>query len=327
VERLQQASDTLGYELIYAPGLPVIEEVGEFIVSTDRDGLIAAYPLDISPATDDRPYFFNLVLFGDLIDASLSGSGVYRTSMEAIIILFAVIAVACVMALLFIALPLWLRSRSAGLARPAPMLLAYFGALGLGFMMVEIPIIARLTVYLGRPIFSLAVVLFSLLLFSGLGSLWSGRWLDAGRTTASLLRIFPVLVAVILVHATLVVPLLDATLRLTLPLRLLLTIVILAIPGFLLGMPFPAGVRHAGQEDPALIPWLWAINGITSVIGSALAVTVSIHVGFSLTLVVAAGIYGFAGIFLAAELGALPWRRSWLRSDLHATASKVERSG
>src|SRR5690606_38545818 len=107
---LQQISADLGYEVLYAPGLPATGEVGDFITAPDRDAFIAGYPLDISPATDDRPYFFNLVLAGDLLDTSLSGSGVYRTSGEAILILFAVIATAIFAALLFIALPLWLRS-------------------------------------------------------------------------------------------------------------------------------------------------------------------------------------------------------------------------
>lgn len=308
VEALQQAGAELGYDVVYAPGLPVSEEVGAFITAPDRDVLIAGYPLDISPASDDRPYFFNLVLLTDLFDASANAGGTHRASMEAILILFAVIAIALLATLLFIALPLWLRSRRAGLGRPAPLLLAYFGALGLGFMMVEIPLIARLTVYLGRPIYSLAVVLFSLLLFSGMGSLWSGRRVAAGRT-ASLLRLtFPLLIGAVLLHAFLVVPLLHATLGFSLPARLLVTVIILAVPGFLLGIPFPAGIHYAGQQNRALIPWLWAINGITSVIGSALAVTVSIHIGFGLTLVVAAVVYAVAGLLVAAELSGLRLR-------------------
>ena len=307
VEALQQATAELGYEVAYAPGLPGTEEVGTFILEPNKADFIANYPLDISPATDDRPYFFNLVRAGDLFDTFLSGSGMQRTSRESIVILFAVITIALAATLLFILLPLWLRSRKADLGEPAPLLLLYFGALGLGFMLVEIPIIARLTVYLGRPVYSLAVVLFSRLLFSGLGSLWSGRQL-ARRDTFWLLRIFPLLAVVILLHATVVVPLLQATLGFSLAGRLLLTVGILAVPGFLLGMPFPTGIRYAGQKNSAIIPWLWAINGVTSVIGSALAVTVSIHIGFRLTLVVAAAIYVVAGLLLAAELGAVSWR-------------------
>ena len=135
----------------------------------DHDAFIRAYPLDISPATDNRPFFFNLVLLGDLFDPALSGSGVYRTSMEAIVILFAVIGVTAAVSALFIIVPLWLGGRRRGLARPAPSTLAYFGGLGLAFMLVEIPTMQKLTVYLGQPVYSLAVVLFSLLLFSGLG--------------------------------------------------------------------------------------------------------------------------------------------------------------
>lgn len=97
-----------GYRVIYAPGLQPFEEVGEFIAGDDHAAFIDAYPLDISPASDNRPFFFNLILLGDLLDPALSGSGVYRTSMEAIYILFAVIGVTAALSALFILIPLWL---------------------------------------------------------------------------------------------------------------------------------------------------------------------------------------------------------------------------
>ncbi len=300
VADLQTIVAELGYTVIYAPGLEPLEEVGQFITG-DRQTFIDQYPLDISPATDNRPFFFNLILLGDLLDPALSGSGVYRTSMEAIYILFAVIGISAVFATLFILAPLWLGTKRGNLARPSATLLGYIGALGLGFMLVEIPTIQKLTVYLGRPVYSLAVVLFSLLLFSGLGSLWSGRW-PADRMAANLRKLFVVLVVVLILHPIISIWALKATLGFSLTLRLVIAVALLSILGFLMGIPFPTGIRWAGQKQTAVIPWLWGINGVMSVMGAALATTLAIHLGFQVTLFMAAGVYALAGVAVSREM-------------------------
>lgn len=296
---VQQAED-LGFSVIYAPGLPPHDEVGAFIASDDHAASVAAYPLDISPATDDRPFFFNLVRFGDLLDASLSTSGVWQTSMEAILILAAVLVFTTLIGLLFVLLPLWLGARRRGLARPSGGLLAYFGTLGVAFMLVEIPTIQRLTVYLGRPAYSLAVVLFSLLLSSGVGSLWSGRR-PGDQLPRRLRSLFPSVAVLVAVHAIAGVWLLQHTIGWPLAARLAVTVTLLAPLGFLMGMPFPLGMRWAGTRRPGVVPWLWAINGVTSVLGSALAIALAIHLGLRLVLLIAAGLYGLAGVLLARE--------------------------
>jgi hypothetical protein len=300
IARLQEVATSFSYQVLYASGLAPFEEVGEFILEPDHQLFIAAYPLDISPATDDRPFFFNLVLLGGLFDPSLSGSGVYRTSMEAIYILFAVIGVTTVLSALFILVPLWLGSKRRGLSRPSTFTLAYFGALGLAFMIVEIPTMQKLTVYLGQPIYSLAVVLFSLLLFSGLGSWWSARW-AAERITTNTRRVFPVLVVFLILHALFSSAILERTLGYDLAFRFIVAVLLLSILGFMMGIPFPTGIRWVGRRRPTVVPWLWGINGVTSVLGSALATAFSIHFGFQVTLIVATLIYAAAGaIFFVA---------------------------
>ena len=301
VARLQEVAQQYGYQVLYAPGLEPFEEVGRFIASSDHAAFIANYPLDISPATDNRPFFFNLILLGDLLDPALSGSGVYRTSMEAIYILFAVIGITLTLSALFILLPLWLGTRRRNLSRPSAATLSYFGALGLAFMMVEIPTMQKLTVYLGQPVYSLAVVLFSLLLFSGLGSWWSGRW-AAGRIPANMRRVFPLLILFLLLHALFSTAVLEQTLRFGLGGRLIVAVLLLAVMGFLMGMPFPVGIRWVGRRQPTHVPWLWAINGVTSVLGSALATALSIHIGFRLTLVIAMMVYAVAAVLFVAVL-------------------------
>ncbi len=301
IARIRQVAEELDFVLLWLPGESPTEEVGAFVAGTDRAAFIADYPLDISPATDDRPFFFNLVRFGDLLDPSLSASGVYQTSMEAILILGAVLGMTVVMGTLFVLFPLWLGARQRGLARPSGGLLAYFGTLGVGFMLVEVPTIQRLTVYLGRPVYSLAVVLFSLLLFSGLGSLWTGRRSD-GDASRRVTRIFASLVVLAVLHAVVGAWLLHATMGWSLAARLAMTVALLAPLGLLMGMPFPLGMHWAGTHQPGVVPWLWGVNGVTSVLGSALGIALAIHFGFRIVLLVAAGVYGLAGVLMAREV-------------------------
>ncbi|RME39609.1 MAG: hypothetical protein D6793_00850 [Thermoflexia bacterium] len=291
VATIQRKAAELGYQVLYAPGLPVTEEVGWFITAADREAFIARYPLDITPATDDRPFFFNIVRFGDFFSPRLATTGVYQTSVEAAGILLVVLGITTGAGGLFVLLPLYLGAQQRGLARPLARTLLYFGSLGVGFMMVEIPLIQRLTVYLGRPVYSLAVVLFSLLLCSGLGSFWVGRRAETPQW------LFPTLIGLVLLQAFLGPALLNGTVGWPFPVRLALAVALIAPLGFLMGIPFPMGVRRAGSVWPGVVPWLWGINGVMSVLGSALAVAVAIHWGLRATLLIAAGCYGIAGFF------------------------------
>jgi hypothetical protein len=301
LDTLYETADRLGFEVIYAPGCEVSEPVGEFIAAADHRAYVAAYPLDISPATDNRPFFFNLVRLGDLIDPELSASGVYRTSMEAIVVLLGVIGISLVLAIGIIVIPLVIGSRRRGLPRPSPALLGYFSALGVAFMLVEIPTIQKLTVYLGRPVYSLVVVLFSLLLSSGVGSLLSSRWPD-DRIIPRLRIALALLVAVILLHTMLSTPVLQATLSLPLAGRLAVAVALLVVLGFLMGIPFPVGIRWAGKHREGTVPWLWGMNGVMSVLGSAMATALAIHVGFRLTILASALIYGLALLAIDREV-------------------------
>ncbi len=294
VATIQAIADDLDYTVLWAPGLPATEDVGEFLTAADPEAWIARYPLDITPATDDRPFFFNLVRFGDLFSPALRASGVYRISVESAGILLAILGITTAISVLFVLVPLGWGVRRRGLVAPSARMLAYFGALGLGFMLVEIPIIQRLTVYLGRPVYSLAVGLFALLLFSGLGSLWAGR--RRGQPQ------LPLLVGLVVLNALAVPWVLDKTIGWPLAARLAMAVGVLAPLAFLMGIPFPTGVRLAGIRRPGVVPWLWGINGVMSVMGSALSIAVAIHLGVRATLLVAAGCYALAaGVFRRGE--------------------------
>jgi len=144
------------------------------------------------------------------------------------------------------------------------------------------------------------VAIFSLLLFSGLGSLWSGR--SAHEPAQRLRYLFPLLLASVALHALAGGRLLHATIGWGLPARLAVTVALIAPLGFLMGMPFPLGMRWAGTRYAGSVPWLWGVNGVMSVLGSALSTTVAIHAGLTVTLLVSGAVYGLAWLAVAREM-------------------------
>lgn len=285
------AEDVATMEQLYAPGVVRDNPVSDLVMANDYDEYVRTYPLDITAPTDDRPFFFNLIRFGDLLNWELHASGVYRLSREAVYILTALLALTVAMALLLILGPLWLFRRRA-LGRPGNgAQLLYFAALGLGYMLVEIPLVQRLTIYLGHPVYALTVVLFSLLLFSGLGSLITNR-IRPARPGKAHRTVFLCLGLLIAAHVTLIPWWLGSTQSWHLPLRLMTSLLLLAPMGFVMGMPFPMRLRRA---EPDLIPWFWGVNGSTSVLGSVLAIVVALNLGFRVAMLV--GLFAYATAF------------------------------
>ena len=164
----------------------------------------------------------------------------------------------------------------------------------MGFIICEIALMQRLILLLGHPIYTLVVILFTILLASSLGSLYARRF-RSERIHAVLGRVLP-LIVLLLVAATLVVPpIVHAALPLHLNVRILLAAAIVFPFGFLMGMPFPLGLRSQAQ-DPLAAPVsaLWGINGVASVIGSISAVVIAIIGGFTSVLLVGASCYTLA---------------------------------
>jgi len=294
VGRAQQEAERLGFVLAYAPGLPAEENpVTQAVLAPDRQAFVRAYPLDISPPTDDRPFFFALARLGHLLRRDWDTSTVYRKSAETLNVLTSLLGITVLTAGVFIVSPLTLARRRQ--LAPAGRLrwLAYFSLLGLGFMLIEIPVVQRVTLYLGHPTYALAVVLFSLLIFSGLGSLTTHRVLPASAAM-TLRRRLPILLGLILIQGFIAPVLLAWTQGWPLVLRIAVTVGLLAPLGFLMGMPFPLGWKWVSTQGSSATPWLWGINGAFSVVGSVLAALVSIQFGFRATLLLGLLAYGLA---------------------------------
>ncbi len=254
---------------------------------------------DVTPTTDDRPFFFQTI---DLLAPPPPEVRDRLTSNDPALLLRRIVLVLAGITGALFFLPLALRRRwpkSDRLGRGT----AYFGLIGAGFMLLEIPLILRITLYLGHPSRGAAVVLGGLLLGAGLGSAAVAR-LPPKKTLTTLAAVPLVALAASLALA----PLATATLAYPLPLRVVLALALLLPLGFAMGAPFPAGMLRFDDVDRS---WLWAVNGASSVLASAAALAVAMVTGLTITMVV--------GV-LAYLVAVLVWMRSQPKEEAVASA-------
>jgi len=299
VARMTEAVDDLGFRILYMPGRePRSGDGAEYIyhdllTTRNFERFTAGYQLDIRPTTDDRPFFFYLLPPWRFLEALKFGRS-YGAGYNSIAIftLVALLLISIAVVLVFILLPLLLFKRTDIRERSGPKLrlLGYFVCLGLAFILIEIALMQHFMLFLGYPIYSLVAVLMSLLLFSGLGSGWSGRIPDEGLERGIRNAVVGIcLVAMVYIFA--LPPLFMGLIVLPDWLRVIITMVLVFPLGWFMGQPFPLGLRAIEREGLGVIPWAWGVNGAASVLGSALALAVAISVGYRLTLFVGVAVY------------------------------------
>jgi predicted membrane-bound spermidine synthase len=299
---LRETADRLDFKVLYAPtgtepasapadwrpdsGEPEADnDYARLVRATDRARFYREFPQDIRPTTDDRPFFFHTTKLRDQFQVAFGRSMLFGNGLSALLTLMGISAALVV---LFVVGPLVV----AGAARPRgwPMWLAYFAALGGGFMLLEVAVLQRFVLLLGHPVYSLTVTLFSLLLGTGLGAAVSRRLPDAAlpRTTSYIL-IAIVLIAVLFVAV--VTPLVDWAIPFARPARIFLAVAVILPIGMILGVPMPAGIRLLSGRSPELLTWAWGMNGAFSVVGATLAIFIAMNWGFQTTLFTSAGAY------------------------------------
>ena len=307
------------YDLVWAPDVRD-DEVNRFnrlpepadyqavkslLAAPDRAEFFADYPFDITPATDDHPFFYHFFKWRQTPEVLATLGRTWQPfGGSGYLVLWALLALVTVLSALLIVAPLALR-RDAQPAEPAARcgargrVFAYFGLLGLAFLFVEIPLIQRWILLLGHATYAFAAVVLSLLLFSGLGSLLArAAWLP--RRAAWVL-----LVLLALLTPLVTVRLADAALGWPPWVRAGVAVIGLAPLGVLMGLPFPRGVAWLEDRAPRLIPWAWAVNGAASVVASVLAAILALSSGFTVVLLLGAGCYAAAGVVLSwSERGA-----------------------
>jgi hypothetical protein len=310
---LAAAARDLGFAVLYLPGHPIQtfgdtrDDYARLLQAEDRYAFYAAYPLDITPTTDDRPFFFNttklrnhsfvapLARMIGLDVARPENPGAWATGgLTALLIL---LAISSLLVALFVVGPLAVTSRGA-LGRGWFTALAYFACLGGAFMLIEVALLQRFVLLLGHPVYSLTVTLFSLLLGTGLGSVLSRRVPDA-RVRRWAVGACVAVAAVGLLWGSALPHVVQAAIAWPLPLRIALAVALMAPAGMAMGIPLPAGVRLLAASQPQLVAWAWGMNGALSVVGATLAVFIAMNWGFSITLACGAAVYAIAAALVS----------------------------
>ncbi len=265
----------------------------KLILSQDPQGFSASYPYNITPVTDNAPFFFFTLKPEQVLRGSDQGGIDWKVNLG-IAILGIVLIVSIAAVLLFLVLPLALSpdTRSGSSLR-----VLYFIAIGLGYIMVEIAFIQRFVLFLGYPTYALTVVIFLMLLSSGAGSLVSRKWFSEPTRVVMALGF---IVIALLAYVFALPRMLEAMIGLPFAGKLAMSALLLVPLGFAMGMPFPSGLRaiSSATAKHGAVEWAWAMNAASSVLGSVLAIVIAIQFGLTVTLTCGAVAYVVAMLLL-----------------------------
>jgi spermidine synthase len=279
----------------YVPWQAEENVFSRLIRSNDPFSFARGYKFNVAPVSDNAPFFFFTLKIGQLVSQGVAHGIDWKVNVGvAVLGLVLLLSIAAVLA--FLVLPLVFGTKNSH-GKTLPLL--YFVAIGLGYILVEITFIQRFVLFLGHPTYALTVVIFLMLVSSGAGSLVSRRWLRGRNLARSPLL---AIVAGLLAYVFLLPAVLPSMVGFPFALKLIISGLLLTPLGFLMGMPFPAGLGALGAaaasnpttaETPGEsgVEWAWAMNAASSVLGSVLAMVIAIRFGLSATLMTGAVAY------------------------------------
>lgn len=270
--------------------------ISQILDGEKRPLLYKDYAFDITPVTDDRPFFFHFFKWDKIGEVYKSAGEKWQIFIEGGYLLPIIFIQALAASAVFIVLPLFIKQGRMLFTQKKETIkyLGYFFFIGIGFMFVEISLMQKLILFLDHPVYAVSAVLFSILVFSGIGSFISKSYAE----TKNLFKIIAAL-AIILVITTIALPyIINLFLGSSLILRGVITLVILCPIAILMGMPFPTGMRMLGENEKDIIPWAWCVNGAASVISSIFAIIIAMSFGFNAVLFLAAFTYLAAGVLI-----------------------------
>jgi len=290
-----------GFALLHAPGRTT-SRLSTILGGNDDERRRAMDEdlFNVEATYDTNPFFYNV---GKWKNFSPDNS-IYFTmpgSYMGQLVLLLMVAQSTLLGAVLVIVPLLLGART-GLRAPGVMsYLAYFLALGVGFMFIEISFVQSFVLFLGSPTYALSVTIFSLLMFSGIGSLLSSRF--ASQPERALRRLAPLIAGLVVVYAFGLSAVFGAALHLELAPRIAIAVLAQMPIGLTLGMFMPLGIACVARENARLVPWAWGVNGVGSVAGTTLAVLLAMATGFRTVALVAAGLY-LLGTFLLLRAAA-----------------------
>ncbi len=286
-----------GMEAVYYPGSAARNPFHDLLLAPDPAAYQRAYRFDITPVSDNRPFFFYTVQPRDLITFMRSASRTaadYNAVNRAVPLLFGLMAISLGATLLVLILPPLVLGTSLPRKPGVRGFLLYFLFIGAGYILIEVALIQKFVLFLGQPVYALTVVIFAMLASSGLGSGFSRRLIGAheGRLIKALgcVALLAALLALVASQT------MTAMLWLPIQLKIALTVAMIAPLGFAMGMPFPCALRRLEEYHPPSVRWAWSLNAAASVLGSVGALMCAIYLGLAQTLII-------GGLFYLAALG------------------------
>jgi hypothetical protein len=207
-------------------------------------------------------------------------------------LLFGLMLISLVAMVIMLALPPLLLGTRLPRQRGVLWFLLYFVCLGAGYILIEVALIQKFVLFLGHPTYALTVVIFSMLLSSGLGS-FSSLWL-IGPSRARLSWALLAVIGLVIALAAVVSPLLARGVGWPLDLKIAATVLLIFPTGFAMGMPFPAGLKRLEAHQPSSVRWAWSLNAAASVMGSIGAIVCAIYFGLIQTLLMGGALYAVA---------------------------------
>lgn len=313
IEASREFARKRGFDLDYFPGIqpgdadrfirlnpPVYYKAMQELLSDRAGAFINSYAFDITAATDNRPYFHNFFKPALVKTIRTYGPSQIPVTEWGWLILAILLVPVLLTAFGCILLPVIAARHQAGSKgryqmgagrRTVPA--TYFSLIGVAYFFVEMPLIQKMSLFLGHPSYSFTVVIAGLLIFSGLGSLFSGRvFVKINPMSASCL-IVSALVSAFVFGAGFIF---SRAMAWPAGLKIFLVLLLLFPPGFFMGMPFACGLTRIKQDQAAALPLAWAINGFAGVVSILSATLLAILSGFRVVLILAAVFYALAGV-------------------------------
>ncbi len=284
---------------------PIYYQAALALLGPDYDSYLEKYKFNIVPASDNRPYFSNYFkwsAFGEILNLlDKGGMPLVEMGYIALIIILSIsIALGVVITIIPICV-LLRRSPSMADRMDYLRLFLYFFCIGLSFIMLEIAFINRFLLFLHHPIFSVATIITSFLLFAGIGSLNSGYIAKKIGHKETFFLALVSITSICLLYNSGIDNLFLFFTNQSFFIRVVISIFLLSPLAFFLGMLFPLALSGVLRKANALVPWLWAVNGCASVIGTSLATLLAMHCGFQFVILLSVSLYLIAILTLPKQ--------------------------
>ncbi|HEX4274457.1 MAG TPA: hypothetical protein VHZ74_03830 [Bryobacteraceae bacterium] len=290
VAKAHAAFDAAHMSTIYLPGDAPRNPFGKLLLASDPLAYERGYQFDITPVTDNRPFFFYTVQPRDVGQYLLDSARAADVKVNvAVPKLFSALIVSVIAVVIILILPPLVLGTRLPPERSVRSFLMYFLAIGAGYILIEVALIQKFVLFLGHPTYALTVVIFSMLISSGLGSFLSRRLVN--DRNGRLIAVLAAAAALVGVLAAIVQPVLTAGVGMPLPVKMIATVLMIAPAGFVMGIPFPTGLRLLEHRHQPSVRWAWSLNAAASVLGSVGAIVLALYLGLVATMLIGGGLY------------------------------------